>query len=160
MRSKLFGKCQSFNQQGHVLALKKTFYTRANPILINLIDGQVLFEPVLTGELSCCLNLRLDHQFGLALPLNLGLDLGSVLQSSGSNFGSDRTAASLIGTCSFPICYAMLPCNEKECYKALILLRLKFWLPEHIFLTINILQQQGGSERDIWNHIFIFWENK
>ena len=55
-----------------------------------MIDGQVRFEPVLTGsnKLSCCLNLRLDRRSGSALPLNLGPDLGPVLQSSGSNFGS------------------------------------------------------------------------
>ena len=91
-KCKLFSKRQSINQQGHVLSLKKVFTQGPihNSNYNNLIDGQVRFEPVLTGsgKLSYCLNLRLDRRFGPALPLNLGPDLGPVLQSSGSNFGS------------------------------------------------------------------------
>ena len=66
----------------------KRLFTQGSIIPINLI--QVWFKLVLTGsnKLSCCQNLRLDRWSSPALPLNLGPDLGPVLQSSGSNFGS------------------------------------------------------------------------
>ena len=75
----------------------KRLFTQGPIILINLI--QVQFKLVLTvsDKLSCCLNLRLDCRFSPALPLNLGLDLGPVLQSLGLNFGSEPNCSITIG---------------------------------------------------------------
>ena len=75
----------------------KRLFTQGPIIPINLI--QVWFEPVLTGsdKLSCCLNLRLDCRFSPVLLLNLGLNLGLVLQSLGSNFGSEPNCSITIG---------------------------------------------------------------
>ena len=53
-------------------------------------EAEVQFKPSSNAfsRNTVCLNAELNLRFGSAVHLNLGLNFGPVLQSSGSNFGS------------------------------------------------------------------------